>query len=388
LWAGLAAGLIVTSAASAAVTPYKVPKEKGAAAKAPAAAPAEAREGVTWTVPAGWEEAPAGQIRLGSFRIKGKDGGEADVSIIPLPGMAGGDLENVNRWRGQVGLAPVSQEELTKLTEKLDISGEPAQLYDMSGQAPGVKTKGRILAAIQRRQGTVFFYKMAGEDNLVAAQKANFVGFLKSVKFGPAAEGALPAAPRPLGADLSQTALPASHPPIDGLPPSHPPIGMGNAGAGLPASHPPIEGLGAAGASAAGQTKPAWKIPAGWQELPPGQMQLAKYALGAKDAPKAEVSVATIPGDGGGALANVNRWRRQIGLGPIEESALAKETSSLEIGASKALVLDAVSSDKARRMVVVSVPVKGSTWFYKLLGDEAAVAKEKEAFLGFVKSAP
>jgi hypothetical protein len=46
-------------------------------------------------------------MRVASFRVTGKDGKQADVSVIPLPGLAGSDLDNVNRWRGQVGLPSV-----------------------------------------------------------------------------------------------------------------------------------------------------------------------------------------------------------------------------------------------------------------------------------------
>ena len=59
---------------------------------------------VTWTTPAGWTQVPPSEMRVGSFKITGADGKQADVSIVPLPGMAGGDFANVNRWRGQVGL--------------------------------------------------------------------------------------------------------------------------------------------------------------------------------------------------------------------------------------------------------------------------------------------
>ena len=55
------------------------------------------------------------EMRAASFRVAGKDGKQADVSVIPLPDPAGSDLDNVNRWRGQVGLPGVSEEELAKL---------------------------------------------------------------------------------------------------------------------------------------------------------------------------------------------------------------------------------------------------------------------------------
>src|SRR5438552_575957 len=68
--------------------------------------------GLTWRLPAGWEEVAPGEMRVASFRVKDKTGKQADVSIVPLPGMAGGEINNVNRWRGQVGQSPVTEADL------------------------------------------------------------------------------------------------------------------------------------------------------------------------------------------------------------------------------------------------------------------------------------
>jgi hypothetical protein len=52
-----------------------------------------------YTLPAGWEKKVPTQMRVASFGIS-QDGKSADVSVIPLAGMAGTDPANVNRWRG------------------------------------------------------------------------------------------------------------------------------------------------------------------------------------------------------------------------------------------------------------------------------------------------
>ena len=104
--------------------------------------------------------------------MAGKDGKQADVSVVPLPGMAGSDLDNVNRWRGQVGLPGVSEAELAKLAQPVEIAGQPATLYEQAGADPGSGKKTRILAAISRRDGVAWFFKMTGDDDLVAAAEA------------------------------------------------------------------------------------------------------------------------------------------------------------------------------------------------------------------------
>ena len=153
---------------------------------------------ITYKRPASWQEAPLGQMRAASFRAAGKDGKQADISAIPLPGLAGSDLDNVNRWRGQVSLPGVPEADLAKLAQSVEIAGQTASLYDQAGTNVSSGEKSRILAAILRRDGTAWFFKMTGEDAVVAEQKPAFVEFLKSVTF-PAAAAAteLPTPPPP-----------------------------------------------------------------------------------------------------------------------------------------------------------------------------------------------
>ncbi len=223
------------------VQEYRVSKEqtpaqaKGQLAALPPGHPdtsGAAAPALQYKLPTGWREAPLGVMRAASFRIAGKDGKEADVSVIPL-GPEGSDLNNVNRWRGQVGLPGVSDAELAKLAQTVEIAGQSASLYDLAGTTPGSGDKSRILAAITRRDGTAWFFKMTGDDALVAGQKPAFVDFLKSVTFMTG---------------MAQAQLPPSHPPIDGM------KMMGQTGT----------------AASSGQPKPNWEVPSGWKEIPGG----------------------------------------------------------------------------------------------------------------------
>jgi len=343
------------------VQEYEVAKEP-APAQMPALPPghpdmsAAAVPKVQYTLPGGWQEVPAGQFRVASFRIAGKDSKQADVSVVPLPGLAGSDLDNVNRWRGQVGLGPVSELELSKLAQDVEIAGQPAKLYEQAGTTAASGQSLRILAAITRRDGVAWFFKMTGDDVLVVEQKPVFVEFLRSVTF-------------PAGGAQAQ------------LPPAHPPIDVG----GMMAQ------VGVAPAPSSSQARPAWGVPSDWKEIPGGPFLVAKFALGSADRPGATVNVSQSAGDGGGFLANVNRWRGQLGLAPATEAGLAKESRELPLGADKAKVADISGKDaktgQPARLVAVVVPRAGETWFYKLMGDSEVVQREQEAFLKFVQSA-
>jgi hypothetical protein len=341
------------------VQEYRVAKEPIQAQPQPTALPpghpdtaGAAAPRLEYKRPGDWQETPPGEMRAASFRVTGKDGKQADVSVVPLPGLAGSDLDNVNRWRGQVGQAAVSDAELVKVAQPVEISGQSANLYEQAGANPGSGEKTRILAAITRRDGVAWFFKMTGEDSLVVQQKPAFIEFLKSVSF--------PAAP-------AQAQIPPSHPPID--------AGSMAGQAGMAAASAP--------------DKPNWTVPPAWKEVPGGQFLVAKFMLPGGGSLPAAVNISKSPGDGGGLLANVNRWRGQLGLQSVAEADLATQTQSLDLPGGKGTLADitgqdAKSGQKARLLAVV-VPRPGQTWFYKLMGDAQAVQQEKDAFMKFVQ---
>ena len=54
----------------------------------------------------------------------------------------------------------------------------------------------------------------------------------------------------------------------------------------------------------------------------------------------AEIAVVPLSGDGGGALANVNRWRAQVGLDMLDKDQLAKDLRKLEVADGSAPYVD------------------------------------------------
>lgn len=130
-----------------------------------------------WTVPANWQAGMPSSVRVASFVVKGAEGKLADIAITAFPGDVGGQLANVNRWRGQIGLAPVAQAEADKLTTKLDVNGIAATVVDLAGE------KQRMIVATIPHGDNSWFFKMTGDAALLEAQKPAFLDFVKSVKF-------------------------------------------------------------------------------------------------------------------------------------------------------------------------------------------------------------
>ena len=88
--------------------------------------------------------------------------------------MAGTDPANVNRWRGQVGLAPLAEAEVAKLAEKVSVGDQPADLYDLAGTAPAAAKRERILGVILHRDDTAWFFKMTGECRIGGGTETGF----------------------------------------------------------------------------------------------------------------------------------------------------------------------------------------------------------------------
>ncbi len=94
-------------------------------------------KGPEWALPAGWEEEPGTEMRFATLRISTPHG-PLEMSVIPLPTSDGSFdaylLSNVNRWREQLRLPPITNDELPEKTVEFDIEGTPAWLAAFEGR--------------------------------------------------------------------------------------------------------------------------------------------------------------------------------------------------------------------------------------------------------------
>ncbi len=143
--------------------------------------------GLVWIAPPHWTAKAGSAMRKGSYAIKA-DGvtGEADLAITAFPGDVGGDLANLNRWRGQVELPPVPQDQFESAVTRLERNGLKIIVADILGTSGGKPT--RILGAMIPHAGATWFVKLMGPDAIVVKEKAAFSAFLDTVKAAPAAK--------------------------------------------------------------------------------------------------------------------------------------------------------------------------------------------------------
>lgn len=123
----------------------------------------------------------------------------------------------------------------------------------------------------------------------------------------------------------------------------------------------------------------AWTLPAGWSPAPAKPMRLAVFAV----AGGASCGVFLFP-TGGERLANVNRWRGQAGLPPLDASALDGElhTGTCAYGPFSWLAVRGAST----AFLAAMVTTPGGQCFVKLEAAPAQLDGNNEGFLAFCSS--
>ena len=112
----------------------------GGSMTAPATAPAAAESQLAYQVPAGWTQ---GQLtisrggiqvrRNAAFEVQEGDK-RAEITVTSLPAESNPILSNVNRWRQQIGLDPIAQEDLKRDAKQLSVGDLAADYVQL--QAP------------------------------------------------------------------------------------------------------------------------------------------------------------------------------------------------------------------------------------------------------------
>jgi hypothetical protein len=232
---------------------------------------------IDWDVPESWKKTESSaEFRYATFQL-GKSG--LELTVVKLPGESGSLLLNVNRWRGQLGLQSITEEELGPLTRRENGKAGPITFVD-----------------------------------LTTAE-------------APRAEAPAPKAPPRRGGDLK------------------------------------------------------YDVPEGWKETGGGGIRKAGFQI--RDGNnEAEVTITSAMGD---LIANVQRWRTQVGLEAGTEADVRKELQSIESLGGKRPYVD-VAGPGGKRILAVVIEQPGQTLFVKMMGPTALVGKQKQAFEAFVRS--
>ena len=288
------------------------------------------------SIPPNWEPQPLSQMRQASFLVKGDKGAVADISFVSLGAAAGNVLDNVNRWLEQLGQPPISEQKLGDVAQRLRTSLGDAIIVDLAGlpkDADPAKD-GRIIAGMVTTANSTLFFKMRGNADLTEAQKGDFIKWVAAV--------------------CNAQTEPKS-PQMAAMPPQD-------------AAAPRIK----------------WNTPEGWTEVPPSSMRYASFSAPDGDGGKIDISVVTFAGDGGSDADNINRWRGQIGLAPVDENTVNSQTAPLKTADTTFATTDIAGANA--RTIAAWTRRDGRVWFFKATGPNAAVEKEKPNFVKFIES--
>jgi len=186
--------LLALGCSSEQVSHYRVPKES-ASAPAPLPAmppkpmgertgepsdvppPPKPKGSLKWSLPKGWSELPGGGMRFATFKTP--YAGKLEATVVVLPGPAGGELANVNRWRGQIALPALDEAGLAKARTTLKSKVGTVNVYDFTSDG---QTKSRMVAGyVTTPDGNTWFLKLTGDADPVAKAKADFMTILGSL---------------------------------------------------------------------------------------------------------------------------------------------------------------------------------------------------------------
>ncbi len=248
---------------------------------------------VEWTLPAGWKQLEASEMRYATLVLDGEP--PLEISVTKFPGrddlpQAEQVVMNINRWRGQLSLPPIRDEDLTDQSEQIPIAGSTGYWTSLVGR------------------------------------------------------------PRPKPTSMKPPERKAT-----------------------PSTETKPE-------QSADKSTVPYNKPEGWTDGPS-----AKFAAVSLQVLDGDLKAAiTVTSAGGSPLLNVNRWRGQIGLGPLTDEQLAATAKKVEVGQTAGDLYE--MSEEGRSIYGVIVQNQGQMWFAKMAGDTPLVERERERFIEFLKS--
>ena len=130
-------------------------------------------------------------------------------------------------------------------------------------------------------------------------------------------------------------------------------------------------------------TMPA-KLPDGWQAIASSGIRKASYRVDVPGNDSLDCSVISFPGSAGGLDANVNRWRGEVGLKPLESAELRASVVSSTIDKLEIFIVDLVGRERSTLGAIL--PLQNETWFFKISGSAKPISTQKQNFTRFLST--
>lgn len=304
---------------------------------------------LTWVNPDGWHLHDGDNDVPLATLVPPQGQGAFRVTVSRLSGDAGGLLANVNRWRRQMNLSPVDDEGLSMFIAPAQNQQLDGVLVDMITPAtkPTEQQRLRTLAALFQYAGQTWFFKVQQAVPIEPVYEQQFHQIVQSVKPGE---------------------LPVSSA-IDELIHGQSAVESNQARSFKVG---PVRGI----------------IPVGWQpDATPRPIRLITFLVGPRPQ-QAQVAITRFPGDVGGDLANINRWRRQVGLPSILDLSEQQEAdvTIAQLPAKVYHFLAPGSEAQRPSILIASLRRDQLSWFFKMTGPADVIQQQVDPFLRFIRS--
>lgn len=142
------------------------------------------------------------------------------------------------------------------------------------------------------------------------------------------------------------------------------------------------------------------RTPADWKAEKPGPLRLAQFVLPGRKGDDGDTELIIFKGLGGGAQANIARWKMQFTPPPgkkVDDVAVVKE---IKIGGKPATMLETEGTYKTTsfdpkykgkalpgfRMIAIYFDGPDNVYQIKLTGPDKTVAEHKKAFEDWIKA--
>jgi hypothetical protein len=118
---------------------------------------------------------------------------------------------------------------------------------------------------------------------------------------------------------------------------------------------------------------------------------MRKAAFAVEDGSRS-VSITVVVTEGAQAAdiaANVNRWRGQVGLPPVDKEKVPAMVKPMEVGDTAGSFVEIVGPKEPAPQKAIygaMAPREGKVWSVTMRGDAELAAREKDRFQAFVKS--
>lgn len=290
---------------------------------------AEAAGMLRWNLPKGWVERAPSSMRIANFLAAGDANAECYLTILAAD--AGGLGANVNRWLAQMGHPAMGPAQIDSLP-RASLFGRDAVLLEVDGDFTGMnggtaKAEQRLIGLLLVDPNGSAFLKFVGPADVVARERTPFLELAASMR------------------SATEPHRPASAPDET-------------------SSTERIE-------RAAGLTA---RVPGEWmrvQAKPPRALDLRIDA-------QSECSITVLGGEAGGARANIDRWRSQLGLAPLDDTQFVGLDRIPMLGGSALLVEASASAEAVLGAVLVG---SDRSVFVKLTGPVGRIAQHRAQFI-------